>query len=157
MTPRFLVILSIALSVFTFHSVGEEIRGKVTSVTDGDTLKVLDGKEVIVVRLEGIDAPESKQPFGTQAKKALSDLAFGKEVAVRWGERDRYGRILGHVYAGDLWVNKAMVERGMAWFYHKSKTKEFIPIEAAARLRGIGLWKDKDPVAPWDWRARQRK
>ncbi len=54
------------------------------AITDGDTLKVLyvegETKSEIKIRLFGIDAPEKKQAFGTQAKTALSELAFGKDL-----------------------------------------------------------------------------
>ena len=42
------------------------------------------------IRLSGIDAPESKQPFSQKSKQALSDAVFGKDVAIHWREKDRY-------------------------------------------------------------------
>src|SRR5260221_14155880 len=83
------------------------LTGKVVGVTDGDTITVLDAeKHQHKVRLEGIDAPESGQPFGTQAKKALSDKVFGKEVSVKETGKDKYGRTLGHVYVGKQNINR---------------------------------------------------
>jgi micrococcal nuclease len=69
--------------------------GKVVKVTDGDTIHVLLDRETHKIRLLHMDAPESKQAFGTKAKQALSDKVFGKEVKVVWKARDRYKRILG--------------------------------------------------------------
>lgn len=67
-------------------------------MSDGDTITVLDdSKQQHKVRLEGIDAPESAQAFGTQAKKSLSDLVFGRTVTVANSKTDRYGRVLGKV------------------------------------------------------------
>jgi hypothetical protein len=43
------------------------------------------------------DVPESAQAFGTQAKKSLSDLIFGRTVTVTSSKTDRYGRTLGKV------------------------------------------------------------
>jgi len=61
----------------------ESFTGKCVGVTDGDTIKVLrEGKEV-KVRLEGIDCPESGEPFSTKAKKFTSSLVFGKNVTAR--------------------------------------------------------------------------
>ena len=52
-------------------------------VTDGDTIKVLDGDLVLhMVRLTGIDAPEKDQPFGKASKKHLASIVAGKEVFV---------------------------------------------------------------------------
>ena len=72
--------------------------GKVVGVTDGDTITVLHDRQPYKIRLEGIDAPESGQAFGTKAKQVLSAKIFGKEVKVVWKSRDRYKRILGHIY-----------------------------------------------------------
>ena len=53
---------------------------KVIGIKDGDTFVLLiDGKEQSV-RLEHIDCPEKKQPFGSKAKQFASDLCFGKYV-----------------------------------------------------------------------------
>ena len=46
----------------------DELRGKVVSVADGDTITVLDADKVQHrIRLEGIDSPEKKQAFGTKS------------------------------------------------------------------------------------------
>ncbi len=50
-----------------------QFTGKVVKVTDGDTIHVLLDKETHKIRLLHIDAPESKQAFGTKAKQALSE------------------------------------------------------------------------------------
>ncbi len=43
----------------------DELRGKVVSIADGDTITVLDAdKKQHKVRLTGIDAPEKRQAFG---------------------------------------------------------------------------------------------
>lgn len=69
------------------------------------------------VRLQGIDAPESRQAFGNVSKRGLSDLVAGRQVEVRFDKVDRYGRLLGVVYEGGQDVNLAMVSRGLAWHY----------------------------------------
>jgi len=74
------------------------ITGKVVSVSDGDTVTVLDEqRRQHKIRLDGIDAPESSQDFGSRAKQSLSDLVFGKTVTVISSKKDRYGRTLGKV------------------------------------------------------------
>jgi endonuclease YncB( thermonuclease family) len=72
----------------------EEFRGKVVGVSDGDTITVLREPESARVRLNGIDAPESGQPFGTRAKEFASDIAFGKVVTIKGRTLDRFGRIV---------------------------------------------------------------
>jgi hypothetical protein len=56
----------------------------------------------VKVRLAEIDTPESRQPYGTRAKQALSDLAYGKEARVVVQDTDKYGRTVGRVYVGDV-------------------------------------------------------
>lgn len=70
------------------------VIGRVVGVHDGDTITVLvDGKESLKIRLNGIDAPETKQPFGARAKEELSGLVFGKTVEVTVQATDRYERL----------------------------------------------------------------
>ena len=76
-----------------------EYAGRVTSISDGDTLALLvpDGASYrqVKVRLGEIDTPESRQPYGERAKQTLSDLAFGKPARVVVQDTDRYGRTVG--------------------------------------------------------------
>lgn len=121
---------------------------------DGDSLTVLDGEKVQhKVRLYGIDAPEENQASGERAKQALSRLVFGEKVRVEVHGKDKYGRTLGDVYAGGKLVNLAMVEEGMAWAYKDTKAAALLTAETDARREKRGLWRDKAPVAPWDFRA----
>lgn len=131
-----------------------EVRGEVVGIHDGDSLTLLTEQRVqIKVRLEGIDAPELKQPFGASSKKALSDLVFGKTVLLKETGKDRYKRTLGNIYIGEVWVNLAMVDRGMAWFFVKySKDTTLEAAETKARRMRIGLWSGKNQTAPWEWR-----
>lgn len=131
----------------------EVLQGRVVSVYDGDTVTVLEGTTQHKIRLEGIDAPESKQPWGTVSKTTLSQKVFGKDVEVRWDEKDRYGRTLGHIYINGEWVNLQMVKLGAAWHYKQySKDKRLADAEDSAREAKIGLWRDAKPIPPWDWR-----
>ncbi len=92
-----LINLNIILTVY-FLFIGN-ITGKVIRIIDGDTIVVLtSNNEQIKIRLEGIDCPESNQDFGTQAKRATSDLCFGKQVRVVQSGTDRYGRVLARVF-----------------------------------------------------------
>lgn len=130
-----------------------ELTGKVVSITDGDTVKVLVGKDQITVRLDGIDAPESKQAFGTKSREFLAKLCHEKDVTVRKTGTDRYGRTLGTILVDGTDVNAEMVKAGMAWHYKQfSKDKELARLEIEAREAKAGLWADKEPVPPWEWR-----
>jgi endonuclease YncB( thermonuclease family) len=75
-------------------------------VQDGDTLTLLtESKQQVKVRLAEIDTPESRQPYGTRAKQALADLAFGKQARVVVQDTDKHGRTVGRVYVGATDVN----------------------------------------------------
>jgi endonuclease YncB( thermonuclease family) len=109
----------------------------------------------VKVRLHGIDAPETGQDFGSRAKQAASDLAFGKEVTVRPVERDRYGRTVAEVILpGGRSLGQEMVRRGMAWWHRAYAPADAAleRLEAEARAAKAGLWSQPHPVPPWDWR-----
>lgn len=138
----------------------ETYQGRIVGVADGDTITVLDGDNTQhKVRLSGIDAPEKAQAFGQRSKQSLSDLVYGRAVAVESSKRDRYGREVGKVLADGLDVNLEQVKRGLAWHY-KAYAREQLPAdrityseaEQGARDARIGLWQDAGPVAPWDFR-----
>ena len=92
------------LAIFAGPLLAAEYTGKVVGVSDGDTLTLLvpDGNSFkqVKVRLGEIDTPERKQPYGTRAQQALSDLAYNKQARVVVQDTDRYGRTVGRVYVG---------------------------------------------------------
>jgi endonuclease YncB( thermonuclease family) len=136
-----------------------KIVGRVVSVADGDTITVLDeNKTQIKVRLDAIDAPELSQPFGQASKRALSGMVFGRDVVVYRKKLDRWGRTIGHVIVDGVDTNLAMLEAGMAWHYKQyDKNKRLAEAETEARAARRGLWADRGPVPPWDWRKRERE
>jgi endonuclease YncB( thermonuclease family) len=96
MNPR-ASLLSFAL-LASFQTPAATLTGKVVEVADGDTITILVGTEQQRIRLQGIDAPERKQPFGKASGRALPALVAGKQVRVEYDKRDRYGRIVGVVW-----------------------------------------------------------
>lgn len=158
--------------VLTFQfAEASSVYGSVVAVADGDTVTVLDSDFVRhKVRVAGIDAPEKAQPFGARSKESLSALVYGKEVTVEWEKRDRYGRIVGKVLVRPqdcrdcpmtVDAGMAQLSAGMAWWYRKYSAEQskddrvlYEAEEEKARVRGQGLWRDADPVPPWEWRRR---
>jgi len=130
-----------------------DFSGKVVSVGDGDSIIVLKDREQVKVRLVDIDAPERAQPFGNRSKQSLASLVKGREVRVVERGKDRYDRVLGRVFRGDMDVNAEQVRQGMAWVYRPFATDTTLyEIEAAAREAKRGLWRDPHPTPPWQWR-----
>ena len=119
-------------------------------VADGDTLTVLGAaNNQHKIRLQGIDAPESKQAFGQKSKRRLSDYVFGKDVTVKWKSKDKYGRMLGTVFVDGKDINLEMLKAGMAWHYKKyDSTPAYAQAESEARAAKRGLWQDKKPIEP---------
>ncbi len=149
-----LILLLVPLALFadTIHV------GKVIKIADGDTLTILVDSQQRKIRLSDIDTPERKQPFGTRAKQALSELAFGKQARVVEVTVDRYGRIVGRVYVDGLDVNAVLVRGGYAWVYRKySNDADLLDLEAQAKQKGLGLWADPNPIPPWEWRRGKRQ
>jgi micrococcal nuclease len=107
------------------------------------------------VRLYGVDAPESKQAFGSRAKQFTSGLALGKTVTVRIRDVDRYERAVGEVILPDgRNLNQEIVKAGFAWWYRRYAKNDATlkRLEEEARLSRRGLWVDKEPVPPWEFR-----
>lgn len=149
----------------------------VVGVSDGDTITARCGTageyEQIKVRFNGIDAPEKRQPFGQRAKEALSDLVYMKEAALDCPKTDRYGRSVCKVMVAPasaprgpktLDAGLAMVTVGMAWWYRAyareqsaEERGQYEFAETEAKAKRVGLWRDEEPVAPWDWRKAQRE
>lgn len=133
----------------------ETLKGKVVFVADGDTvtIKTADGSKE-KIRLQGIDAPERDQSYGTESGKVLEKMVKGKTVTVKSEERDDYDRVLGTVYLNGKNINLELVKKGAAWHYkHYAPDNDALAkAEAAARKARAGLWKEEDPTAPWDFR-----
>lgn len=145
---------AILLTAYTSLSISAaSINGKTVGVHDGDTITVLQGKTQYKIRLVGIDTPELKQAFGTNAKRTLSGKVFGKRVRVQWEEKDRYGRILGNVYVGRRWINNEMLAEGYGWHYKQySNNRVLAQSEDAAKRAKLGLWRSRNPTPPWEFR-----
>ena len=110
------VIVAAFLLLAAPRAFADTLTGKVVKVANGDTVTILDNNTQHKIRLQGIDAPERKQPFGNASRKHLATLVAGKEITVMWENRDRYGRIVRFVIVDGQDVNLAQVKVGMAWF-----------------------------------------
>lgn len=163
------VLLCLALCSFAATVSAETLLGRVVGVTDGDTVTVLDASQgEHKIRVAGIDAPEKKQPFGEKAKQSLASLVYGKPIRIEWTKRDRYGRIVGNVFAcpadpcpKPVDAGLMQIRSGLAWHYKKYEKEQsqedreaYARAETEARDRRIGLWSDPDPMPPWEWRHR---
>ncbi|MBF0112325.1 MAG: thermonuclease family protein [Desulfamplus sp.] len=139
----------------------DDIKFKVLSVYDGDTIKIKGSGIELKIRLIGIDAPEfskkkssllwsiinsQDQPFSKDSKNALNQMVKGKTIKIKSYGTDRYKRTLAEVFAPDgTLVNLEMVKLGMAEVYRGSTNKGFDPkpykiAEADAKRALKGIW-----------------
>jgi micrococcal nuclease len=156
--------LAVCFSFLWFNgpAVAIELSGRVIAISDGDTIKVLDSNnQQHKIRLAGIDAPESKQPFGIKSKSNLASLVFQKDVTLECGKTDRYGRSVCVVMLEGLDINLKQVEAGMAWWYRKYRGEQtneqqraYEAAETDAKGKKVGLWVDPEPIEPWAWRRK---
>lgn len=158
-------LVSALLIALPMCAAAEQVIGRVVGVTDGDTLKLLTSEHnQLVIRIGGIDAPERGQPFGAVAKKRLSELAYQREAVAECRKSDRYGRLICTVLVDQKDVGLKMVNDGLAWHFKRYAREQpvveaeiYAGAEAEARRHRKGLWRDREPIAPWDWRTGLRQ
>ena len=156
--------------------------GKIEKVIDGDTIKLADETESDgkvwkgpVYGIRGIEAPALDQPFGKQAHERLKEIIEGK-VAIRNGPTPRAhkgGNALFFRTERGEFLAYLMISEGLAWVVeaeledkHRKptdvkkvnpQTEAWLKAEREAREAKRGLWADKDPERPWEWRAKVKE
>ena len=124
--------LGIVLFLVIFPAVCFADQLKCIRVTDGDTINVISNGRKEIIRLVGIDAPETShkkrepgQPFSQKSKKYLTGLVLNKSVDVKSYGTDRYGRTLAVVFVDGKNVNLEMVRAGLAEVYRGPPASHF--------------------------------
>jgi micrococcal nuclease len=129
---------------------------EVVGVTDGDTILVLRENHRIKIHLYGVDAPETQQAYGKLARDFTADLTAGKEIEVKEVARDADNQIVALVGSGDLNLNEELIRSGYAWIDTRSCDRpvcqQWQALEDEAKKEQKGLWRDTNPVPPWEWR-----
>lgn len=156
------------------------IAGRVTKVSDGDTLRVQHlpllasaPTSTLKIRLCAVDAPETAhfgkagQPLGETAKAFSADRVEGKRVRLRLLSRDRYGRAVARVTYRGNWcgrrdLSEDLLAAGLATVYHGGGAQYDAPdashweaIEAKAKQRELGIWRDPEANNPAAYKKRQ--
>jgi endonuclease YncB( thermonuclease family) len=142
----------------------ERLVGQVVELNDGDTITIVTPQKVSKrIRIASIDAPEKSQAFGMASKLRLSELIAGKIVVAQCSKADRNGRMICRVDHEGRDVGLQLIHEGMAWHFKKyakdqdwREAAAYASAERSARGAGRGLWRDRQVVAPWDWRADKR-
>jgi endonuclease YncB( thermonuclease family) len=151
------------------------IEGAALEVQDGDSflLRADDGRRVRV-RVNGIDAPEKHQPWADASRRHLGELLRGRRIRLEPVKQDVFDRTVARVVVVDGGpgtagtperdAGLAQIEAGLAWHFKRYRSDQtedgfarYARAERDAQARGLGLWGDATPEAPWDFRARQRR
>lgn len=148
-----------AIFIFSLSIIAVAVSGKVIRVSDGDTILIQSGSQKIRVRMYGIDAPELKQKYGEESKKYLEKRIMDKNVDIKVINQDQYGRKVGKVFYKNKDINLEMLETGNAWFYeyHAKHEKDYRKAVKNAKEQKLGLWKDKNPQNPRNFRLDHRR
>jgi micrococcal nuclease len=116
----------------------------VANVVDGDTIDFYDGDKKTRVRLNNLEANESRQTFGSEATKYVTRKIYGKEIKIEYREKDKYNRMVATLYFEkkrsydqDYDINQDIVKKGFA----RSKGIKYISEERFARTENLGIWK----------------
>ncbi len=116
---------------------------EISKIIDGDTIKLSNGEKV---RLIGINAPETGQPYAEESKEKLVQLIGNSLVKLKKDvdKNDQYGRWLRYIYVDETFVNLEMVKQGCAIAYSVSPnlkySEDFENAEQEALNNGIGMW-----------------
>mmetsp|Transcript_10527 Transcript_10527/g.18997 ORF Transcript_10527/g.18997 Transcript_10527/m.18997 type:complete len:272 (-) Transcript_10527:1796-2611(-) len=112
------------------------------------------------VRFRAIDAPERNQVFGAEAWEYVKKRLEGKLVTVRVYDKDQYGRAVADVIVlpENKILNEELVAEGMAWHYKAYDNRKHLEIlEQQARTERKGLWREPNPIPPWEFRKQSKK
>lgn len=138
----------------------------IESVSDGDTVRITNGRNTERIRLCGIDAPEKAQERGQEARDRLVELVRDRQIRPYFVERDKYGRMVAELFAidetGEVFVNEAMARAGLAWHYaqYSGNCPNRDAIAMASELaiaQRAGVHGDPGAIAPWEWRKRNKR
>jgi len=147
-----LCIIWLPVSVLADCGVAAGELLKVAYVTDGDTLKLQDGRSV---RVLGINAPEithgkkAGQPLGRESRLQAQAFIAAANSEIRLGfereTQDHYGRLLAHVYDNrGRSLGAAQVRSGMAMQIavppNSAQMDCLLRVEKEARQKTLGMW-----------------
>ncbi len=134
------------------------LLGRVERAYDGDSFVMRSDGKKVQIRVFGIDSPEKGQPFSKKARARSRELLEDAEVVVHvTTPRDAYGRVVGEVILPDgRNYAHVIVGEGLAWQFRRySKDPQVAALEREAQRDRRGLWYDKNPEPPWEYRRRK--
>lgn len=149
------LLAALALLCVVPYGHGQSFEGRVIGVRDANTLEVLHGTEVILLRLYGVDAPDHGQPFGPQALALVTSLALDKHAQIIMTKPSRSGALAtAQILASGINVSHELLKAGLTWWDRNAAPADdsLWKFEREARIEHRGLWAGTDPIPPWEWR-----
>ena len=85
-------------------------------------------------------------------------MIWGEVITVQVKKKDRYGRSIGKVSTSTIKdVGIEMIKAGYAWQYRDyNNDLSYTTAENRARKNMKGLWQDRNPIRPQDFRKIRR-
>ena len=139
-----------------FYDSGKwEYHVEILDVIDGDTILVRYMGKDAEFGIYGIDAPELDQPYGTEAREFLQNLIQdNKDDVTTWKvTTDHDFKRKAFIDTG---YESQMMVNGFAWADRSKSQLYELMGQNSARSGYVGLWEDRNPIAPWDWRDGER-
>jgi micrococcal nuclease len=147
--------LAAALAAPAIAAATGALEGRVLRVFDGDSLQFQPAGDArpIEVRLKDIDAPESCQPGGPEAREWLAAQVEGQPVRLATAGRDTYGRTLAVLSVDGVNLNQRLVAEGHAWSLRSKWDRgPYVTQEKMAQALKRGVHATPGAVLPWDFR-----
>jgi len=137
----YLALILVLLASLSANLLQARIRtenNRVLRVVDGDSFDLKDGRRI---RLLSVDAPERYRCLYSESRERLKDLVLGKKVKLKDLVTDDYGRILADVFVNNMFVNKIMLQEGLARFTYTGKDYDDLKaINLNAKNLKIGIY-----------------
>ena len=153
------------LTSFFPKEIKETGNFEVLKVYDGDSIKVKGYNLIFIVRLVGIDTPETGgsshtgQPFSAEAKEFLEKKIEGQKVVLKSYGMGGYNRQLAEVFINNININLEILKAGLAEVYKGKPAKGinknlYYNAQSYAKKRHRGVWSlsSKEYKSPKQWR-----
>lgn len=146
------LIATLLLALAISASANTLLAAHVSRVIDGDTIvvRLSDGSEERV-RFIGVDTPElnrghDPEPLALEATAYTQAHLLGRDITLELdlAPRDRFGRLLAHIWIDDQLFNLALIESGLALLMTIPPNVKYVEALSAAQQRAqaaqVGLW-----------------
>ena len=156
---RYLSVIAATCTLMITTASAETFTGHVSEITDGDTLTLLVGRQHRKINLAAIDAPERYQAWGDQSRTNLSRLALNQTAVATCTELNQRGELICKLEVIQRDIGLEQLQDGMAWWFRQDANTQSAEDQSAygnaeliAKLKRLGLWRDTNPIPPWQFR-----